>query len=242
MNKKVKPFRLINCQELERLQQRFTNSLLLWNKQHALFSLSCHLSCNQRTELLTNEYVRFTEQEKPVALLAQQDWSAIKNCLFGDVSACFNAVSETLFITLLNQLLSTQSLQQHSGHEIHFDEWFYSGAPSLTMTLSGVHQSMTLYLHPQWVLTALGPHEIIQPPMIGDLQSALEPQLLHWQVELNPVSLPLEEILRLQVGDVIRTDHPLTTPLLLKNNQQTVCHVDIGKINHYKSIQITSSL
>ena len=100
---------------------------------------------------------------------------------------------------------------------------------------------MTLYLHPQWVLQALPPHEIVQKPT-GNLHDALDPQLLHWHVELSPVSLQLEDMIRLQVGDVIRTDHPLTMPLLLKNNQQTVCHVEIGETNHYKSIQITSSL
>ena len=238
MSEKYEPFRLINCRELNELQQRVSQHLLLWNEQHALFPLSCHLSCNPHQP--DQGYVLLTEHQEPIALLPEHYLSLIKSSLFGDPSDCFNTISETLLINLLNQLLGAQLIQQQSD-TVHLDEWFYNGAPSLAMTLSGSGQSMTLYLHPHWVLNALPKHQLVQKPK-DNLHEALEPQLLHWHVELNPVSLQLEDMIRLQVGDVIRTDHPLTTPLLLKNNQQTVCNVDIGETNLFKSIQITSSL
>ena len=42
----------------------------------------------------------------------------------------------------------------------------------------------------------------------------------------------------LQVGDVIKTDHLLTSPLVLQHQKQTIAQVDIGENNHQKSIQI----
>jgi hypothetical protein len=240
MSTKIKPFRLINSQELKELQHRFDSNLLLWNKEHALFAFNCHLSCTQNTEQLDNEFVTFTEQEQPVALLAQHDFSAIKHCLFGDVADCFNTTSNILLIELLNQVLELKWLQQKPDSP-SLDEWFYPGSPSLRLTLTEGDQAMTLYLHPQWVLDILPRHPLINKSIDG-LHDALERQLLHWHVDLHPVVLPLIDMLHLQVGDVIKTDHPISMPFLLKAEQQTLCQVDIGESEHYKSIQITSSL
>lgn len=244
MNDNFKPFRLINDREIKELQQSFSQSVLLWNEQYALFPLSCSLGRIPNTHHIDKGYVLGTEQKQPIALLTHFDLSTIKTCLFGDESECFDAISQPFFIGLLNQLLGTHSLeiQASDGTEaFRLKEWFYAGAPSLILTLKSAAQSMRLYLHPQWVLNALSPHETMQKS-ISHLCEALDPHVLRCQVDLNPVSLPLEDIIRLQVGDVIKTDHPLTAPLLLQQNQQTVCHVEIGEIDHYKSIQITSSL
>ena len=240
MNIKIKPFRLINSQELEQLQHRFDNNLRLWNEEHALFALNCHLRCTHKIGQLDNEFVTLTEQDQPVALLAKHDFPAIKHCLFGDIADCFNTISETLSIKLLIQVLGLKWLQQETASPI-LNDWFYTGTPSLTLIVSGDTQSMTVYLHPQWVLDVLPKHPLINKST-DNLDDALETQLLLWHVDLNPVVLPLANMLQLQVGDVIRTDHPLTMPLLLKTEHQTLCQVDIGETNQYKSIQITSSL
>ena len=135
MTIKYKPFRIVNCQELSELQQRFVNNLALWNNQHALFPLTCTLRCDPKPNLLDSGVVFMTEQEQPVAMLVQKELSVIKNCLFSDDSDCFDAISETLFIALLNQLLGTESLQRQPNNP-HLDEWFYKGTPSLAITFS----------------------------------------------------------------------------------------------------------
>ncbi|HBI21901.1 MAG TPA: hypothetical protein DDY37_04865, partial [Legionella sp.] len=47
------------------------------------------------------------------------------------------------------------------------------------------------------------------------------------------------DMMSLQVGDVIKTEHRMTTPVTLTHQQHTVCHASIGATRSYKSIQIT---
>ena len=232
-----KPYRLINTTELTTLEQRFSTILMDWNQQYALFPLSCHLSCHP--EPLDIQPLLISTKN-PKALLDQLNLTLIKQCLFGDIADCFNATSERLFFELVNSLLDTES-SEIDTKEPSLDEWFYRGSPALALRLSSLNQHQTIYLHPQWVLNTLPVKEVEQKPM-APLDHALDSQVSLCHVELYPVSLPLDAIVRLQVGDVITTDHLLSTPLLLKNNTEAICHVDIGENSPFKSIQIASSL
>lgn len=234
MNQTFKPYRLISCAELRAIQKNFEHIIHQWNDEYALHPLNCSVS--RTPKILTvpplEDYILIGD----VALLVQPDWAIIKHCLFGDHSACFDAQSKSLFSILLNQLLGTQSLQlKKAPDRPSIKDWFYTGAPSLVMT---INQVMTIYLHPQWVLSALPLPELTQHPL-AKLSDALAAEKVNLHVELNPVPLKLTDMVRLKVGDVIKTDHLLTTPLRLSINQKTICSVDIGKENSHKSIQIT---
>ena len=244
MNQQLQPFRLINERELIELHQRFIKALADWNEHQALFALSLHLNRTLPSLEYDSGYLFLSEIAEPIALLLTQDLSTLTHCLFGDTSDCFHPSSENQLTTLFNQLLGTQSLQRRKVEEKETrlrEEWFYTGAPSLTVTLRGAHHSMTFCLHPQWVLQTLArPKEIPKPK--SNLQDALASKVLHCQIELTPITLQLKDMLHLQVGDVIKTDHPLTSPLLINHEDQAICAVEIGTSNHYKSIQIASSL
>lgn len=244
MNECLKPFRLINIRELKELEQSFAKKIQLWNEQYALFALAGSLSACPTSNEWGMGYVFVTKEEQPIALLVQQDLAVLKQSLFGDTSDCFNSIAEMQLGLVLQQVIGIESLQKkplNGANNWVREEWFYTGSPTLALSLKVKEQALTVYLHPKWVLQALPRSAGIKPSKI-DLEEALSPQLLEWQVELTPMRLQVKNMLSLRVGDVIKTDHLLSTPLLLKHQQQTVCHGEIGKTNHYKSIKITSSL
>ncbi len=232
MNKKWKPFRLINGSELNYLHQRFAENLQIWNENYALHPLSCTLNQNHNGNDVINPLWLITDANNPLAICNKKDYALIKQSVFGNSSDCFDTVSETLLISLLNRLFGTESMQWHTAPNM--DEYCYTGSPGLTLTLECETLSTALYLHPQWVVNALPQQRVAAKP-VSSLDEALAPQILPLHVELSPISLQLSNLIHLQVGDIIKTDHPITIPLLLKHDKETICNVDIGE----QSIQIT---
>ena len=232
----TKPYRLISDAELCGIQTAFEMRLAAWNDTHALFPLKCTLHRSDLSEPRPlGSVTEITDENGPAALLIEDDYITLKHAVFGDASDCFNPVSETLLLTLLTQLLGKQSIHLESGvQNPTMNDWHYLGSPSLTLTLS----HMTLYLHPQWVLSALPPCPLTLGP-ITRLNDALRSISLDLQIELNPIPLHLKDMMGLQVGDVIKTEHRITTPVVLSHQQHTVCHASIGETESYKSIQIT---
>ncbi len=238
MNSKFKPYRLINGTELSYLQQAFACKLQHWNDVHALFPLSCQLRRNPKLLRSTQFHHVTNDANCSFALLDKSCLSFIKYSLFDDPSACFDAVTETLFMALLSQLLGTRVQMLGQGPTYICEDWFYTGAPTLALALTCVNETITIYLHPQWVSDAL-PSNYRSKKSPATLHEALATQRLQLHVGLNPLPLKLADIIRLQVGDVIKTDHPITDPLKLTHQQQTICNVDIGKSNTTKSILTT---
>lgn len=231
-----RPYRLINDAEIRAIQQNFDRILCDWNHAYALHPLSCCVSrtskdlCSPLPDGRGSDYLLVGD----VALLVAPDWDVINDCLFGDRSNCFTTQSKTLFLMLLNDLLGTQSLDAIPVTP-PINNWFYTGSPALMLT---INQTMTIYLHPTWVLSRLPLPESAHNPLvkIGD---AVATENVRLYVELNPVPLKLTDMVHLKIGDVIKTDHPITTPLRLSLNQKAICSVEIGQDNSHKSIQIT---
>ena len=232
MNTQWKPFRLINGTELNHLQQRFAEGIQIWNDNYALHPLSCKLSQNPKIYDVISPLWLITDANRSISISNKKDHELIKQSVFGKNSDCFNTISETLLISLLNRLFGTESLQWHTAPNM--DEYLYTGSPCLTLSIECDTLSTSLYLHPQWVVNAL-PQKRISPSPVSSLNDALATQVLPLQVVLSPIPLQLSNLIRLQVGDVIKTDHPITMPLLLKHDNETICNVDIGE----QSIQIT---
>lgn len=217
----IKPYRLINDIELAWLQKKIQLALQEWNDTHALFPLSCKLSLAPTTTLNDDEWA--------TAQLSQL--SVIKHCLFGDNSNCFNHSAKTLFLKLLNTLFGTQLPDPKK-------DWFYTGSPSLTLTLRCINKTMALYLNPQWVLATLPSTHVNEKP-VSTLQEALSSKRVQLQVELTPLRLKLTDVMQLNTGDVIKTDHPIHEPAYLSHQKKHLCNVDIGQSNSFKTIKIT---
>ncbi|MFC3909492.1 FliM/FliN family flagellar motor C-terminal domain-containing protein [Legionella dresdenensis] len=235
----AKAYRLINSHELNQLNQYFAARLQIWNEQYALFALGCHLSVQPKPELTGAKPLIARNDGDMLALIDSEDWSTLQYCLFGDNAGCFTAISRKMFINLLEYLTEAVEIDLQS-QAIDYQDWFYPGAPTLMLTLTSAVQSLNLHFHPLWVLNRLPKFKADKTP--PDLNSALNEQKLQLAVELLPLKLPMQSIMRLQVGDVIKTDHPLVKPLLLKGQHQPVCQVRAGQIQSQKSIQITREL
>lgn len=234
----IKPYRLINQSERDHLQHFFTTLLEQWNHQYAVHPLVCELHSPRQWP---DKGIMITDQGKAIALLLDTDLSVIKFCLFEDTSESFNHISETLFKTLLHSLLDTNDLTLHpETPNAQYHDWYYTGSPSLALTLHGRYASITLNIHPQWVLNKLPPLRR-NIPVASALSNTIAEQRIPLQVTLQPMNLCLNDIARLKVGDVIKTDHYITSPALLMHQEQSICAAHIGTSDRNKSIQITRS-
>lgn len=228
----MRPFRLIAQTELNKLQQRFDGRIEIWNEHYAIHPLSCKLDKNVNLHDDIDTLWLIADANGPIALCEKQDLHLIQQSALNTQSPSFHAISENLLLSLLNQLFDTESLQWQIT--THRDEYDYTGSPSLRLTLECKPFSTTLYLHPLWVLNALPKAVTASKPMCS-VDEALSTHPLALSVELSPITLPLFNLMQLRVGDVIKTDHPMTKPLLLKNGETTISNVDIGE----QSIQIS---
>ena len=235
MTKKYKPYRLINQPELQELRAYFSIKLEEWNERYALFPLALEIVSKPLSPIETSSNVWGSNQQV-IALIPQQSTPMMTCCLFGDESDCFNSISNELFKGLLEQLLEISDLKPGQKNEL--EEWFYRGSPSLKLTLQGTHDSLDIYLHPNWVLGKLPVMRGFNKSGIKPIEDALDEENLSLNVAFLPISLSLDDMMCLQVGDVIKTDHLLTSPLVLQHQKQTIAQVDIGENNHQKSIQI----
>lgn len=238
----LKPFRLINCTELNTLKQRLNKNLQQWNEQYARFPLTCELSSTAMPidQFMFTSLLR-SEQQQPIALLLQHDISVISHSLFGNSDPCLYDISETLLLNLISTLLETSPLQLQKTIPLTTDnEWFYNGSPSLLLTLHCDQHILHLALHHQWVLNTIPLAQTSTKP-ICPLNDALAEQVLQLNVVLDPLTLKLADVIRLCVGDVIKTDHPVTTPLKLSHYNKTICDVHLGEVNLNKSIQLMRS-
>ena len=235
MNKKYRSYRLINRSELQELRACLSKNLAEWNQRYALFPLVLELISKPQAPCENSSMV-WGDAQQGVALISQKSTAIMTRCLFGDESDCFSTISNELFIELLEQLLEISNLKPRpeDGHK----EWFYTGAPTLKITLKGTHESLDIYLHPEWALSRLPVVRYSNKSAIKPIQDALDPESISLNVTFLPFSLSLDDLMCLQVGDVIKTDHLLTNPLVLQLNSQKMAQVDIGENNHQKSIQI----
>jgi|GEM_PF-1859100 len=234
----LKTFRLINDQEIRLLEDRFTQRLQTWNQDQALFPLTCTLQRSPMTAPESASLTTYSDDEDTALLLLEQDLSALKYSLFGNTCSSFDSISARLLSGLLTTLVDASIGSKQAPT---LTDWFYPGSASLLLQLHAGQQTLNIYLHPQWVLNAL-PIRHKTRQVTGSLEDALHPQTLDCQVELQAFKLPLDALLNLRVGDLISSDHPLASPLLLKHQQQTICQVRPGANQLYKSIKIESPL
>ncbi len=219
MKQVFKPYRLINQLELTKLQKKLELALENWNNTHAMLPLTCRLGLGPTTL----DPHRANTQTTRLSL--------IKHSLFGDQSSCFDAHAEELLAELLTQWFGSQSPEPQK-------DWFYIGTPSLTLTLLCAEHHAIFYLNPQWVLNNLPSEETVKKP-VATLHHALAKQHIDLTVELTPLALKLADLVRLNVGDLITTDHALTKPAYLSHHQQHVCDVEMGELNSFKTIKTT---
>lgn len=239
---RIKPFRLINRSELSLLQHRLTQNLNQWNEQYSCIPITGELSLYIPPEKKTTIGRMIRQNNQALAMIIHPEDSFMPYCLFGDNDPCFHDISHSFFLTFMSMLLEATPIESPRQEEpIHWGDWFYTGSPALQLTLKLNHLTLSLYLHPQFVLNRLFQRESKHPPLssIGD---AIDAQTITLHIELHPQQLQLNDMLRWRVGDVIKTKHGLNTALQLNHEHNPICDVDIGQTHSMKSIQIQEKI
>ncbi|MBA3537495.1 MAG: FliM/FliN family flagellar motor switch protein [Tatlockia sp.] len=235
-----KPYRFISPKELDYFQQNIRHHLENWSQLYALKGLDVELRTAAKSgENSDEKFLLMTEEKKPIALLDKHYLELIKESLFSDYSDCFDSICAEIFMNFLKKILAIDSLL--FCHSTHSTDWFYPGSPCLVSQFSSDTKRFNLYLHPDWILAQI-PKQKPSLPALAKLDEVLASKEILLTVELEPLKLSLDKLFGLQVGDVIKTSHSISKPMLMRNQQQTLCEVEAGQFQHFKSIQLKRSL
>ena len=253
----MKPYRLINSQEMEELNQHFTQVIHDWNDEYALTPFDVYLAAPTK-EYEVSQVLNIIANNQTVAIIEHHYLDLLNQILFGDNKPCFNSVSQELMLILLRKLFK---LEQCSINEATapIPNWFYKGSTCLLLTLKITPQlsplqdieplttkeeltlnKLTIILNPEWVYQSLAPNKTIKNNL-DSLDEAIADRELTLNLELRPLSLPINQLINIQIGDVIATDHPITTALRLTQNEQLIAEAQLGQSSLHKSIVLKRS-
>lgn len=248
----IRPYRLINVQEMDELNQHLTQVIQDWNKEYALIPFDVHLTAPPK-EYVVNQNVPILADNQTVATIEQHYLELINQLLFGENKPCFDSTSKDLFLILLCKLLKLEECTINNL-TTPTPDWFYKGSTCLLLTLS-IHSSqdhtlntkediplntLTILLSPEWVYQSLAPYQNLKNNL-ASIDEALSERLLTLNLELNSLSLPINQLINLQIGDVITTEHPISTTLKLTQAEQLIAEAELGQSAFHKSIVLKRS-
>lgn len=229
----MKPYRLINSLELEKLSLHVQPILEHWKNNYCLMPLTMELFLPHKNYAPEEQFL-ITLDNMPLASISQNYTEVLNQVLFGVNKPCFNATSQELILILLNLILKTEHSTLAAASSSTQD-WFYRGSTSLILNLHSATDHFTITLHPDWVYQNI---PILQTTAknLKRLDDAVANHNLALSLELTSITLPLHQLVSLKAGDVIATDHPIGAPVHLKQQDQVVAEADLGQSSHYKSI------
>lgn len=228
----MQPYRLINSFEMTEVNQHVTRVIQQWNNQFALTPLAISLAVAPKEYLISNA-LNIHINNSSLAMIPEHYLTLFNQVLFGEDNFCFNSASQELILILLHNLFKIELCQINKTTDTKA-HWFYKGSPCLLLTLSTHENNITLVINPDWVYQTLSPNKRLKDNL-DSLDEALAEHVLTAHLELTPLSLPIKQLLNIQIGDVITTDHPIATPLRLTQNQQLLAQADLGQSSHHKS-------
>ena len=231
----MKPYRLINSVELKLIQERLAQSLSAWNEQYSLHPLSLQVSIPDKDAQITQSGLISSGLYQTIACVEENDYSLMNYALFGEQDSCFNATSEALFLNLLTQLLHCApcSISPKKREAV---DWLYPGTTCLLITFHCDQKTLSCFLNPEWVYHLLNADKRKSHQPLHTLDEALAEQKLDLTVELDSITIPFKELMVLQIGDVLVTDHKLTQPLALIHEQKQLASSELGQLSNYKSV------
>jgi flagellar motor switch/type III secretory pathway protein FliN len=251
----IRPYRLINKSELQALNEAFNQVLQQWNEEYSLLPLSCCLSLPPKSVDRDPKAIVKNPSQAPttpikshhctLAHIEKKYLTVINLALFGQDELCFNPSSHALFLILLQQLFHTEcSISDPSDLIITTESkvdileaqnYVYSGSTCLLLTLNCGVVSTRLILNPDWVYQQLPKHQTNTTPL-NTLEQALDHKTITLNAELLPIRLPLKQLVNLEIGDVLTSDHSLSQPLRLTQKQQLIAQIELASMAEHKSI------
>ncbi len=235
----IKPYRLINSFEMDQLNRHFSQVIQSWSHEYARTPLMMNLEAPADNYSINNGFHILAEQT-PLAIIEEHYIGLFNQILFGENKPGFNSVSQELMLILLNQLFKVEHCFIEEGVVQPSPNWFYRGSTCLILTLSINQNNIAIILNPDWVYQCLSPNKTVKNNLCS-LDEALAEQTLTLNLELLPLNISVKQLLNIQPGDVIVSDHPITTPLSLTRNNQVLAQAELGQSSHYKSILLKRS-
>ncbi|MFI4918190.1 MAG: FliM/FliN family flagellar motor C-terminal domain-containing protein [Legionellales bacterium] len=229
----IRPYRLINASELHALTVALEQALQQWNEEYSLFPITVQLSLPAKNAAW-HHATAVQAHNGTLALIETNHLTLIKQALFGEQDPCFNPSGQMFFLILLQRLFKTECSMPSSNVSESPENWFYSGSTCLLLTLSCHTASAVLVLSPDWVYQQLPKNHATSS--LNTIDQALAEQKVTLNVELLPITLRLNQLMSLKAGDVIASDHLLSTPLRLTQEKQVVAHTELGLSAQHKSI------
>lgn len=235
----MKPYRLINSSELKKLTEHISALVSAWNHEYCLHDFEVQLSKpdakDKNAALLIQD-----DLAQPLALLDATYLNAVQHALFGIQDPSLDEVSTLIFSRLIETLFNAQhNLITHHNEEAH--KWLYAGSTALMLQLQSQEHSLSILLHPDWVYKEL-PLQKSHASTLSSLDDALSKESVTLELQLSPMILPMGQLFQLQIGDVIKSDHPITSPLHLMQEQERVALAQLGQAASHKSIILKESV
>lgn len=225
----MKPFRLINDRQTEYISQQLLPVFKSWNALYTMKEIT--FSLEKSFEIPDTKALK---KIHPI-VQAEPSWlSFFNHCFFGEDLECFHAASEQIVQELwLMCMQATRPFQENPWTE----NWFYPGSSCLKMYLHSEDQQTALYLHPDWIYAQLPPPLSSKKALIS-LEQALFDESIALQARFKPFSIPLQALLSMESGDLLKTTHLLSEPLQLSHNQNILAEVQPCQLDDRKSILI----
>lgn len=229
----MKPYRLINAKERNDLLVLFRERLKPWCDTYCYLPITLELNPVSKTHVDSEQLSILNNQDNLLAL--EKNYISFLNlALFGRNSISFNSTSESLFLTLVNTLFGIET-SILTRTKAPLADWIYAGSTCLLIQLECQGEMLNLYVNPHWVYQQL-PSLQSGKSTLTPLHEALHQETLTLHLELKPLTLPIKQLLHLQIGDVLSSDHYFSEPLNLMHQNHCVAQADLGQSNHYKSI------
>lgn len=235
----MKPYRLINSSELKKLTAHISALVSAWNHEYCLHDFKVRLSKpdteDKRAQILIQD-----DLAQPLALLDASYLAAVQHALFGAKDPSLDEVSTLIFSRLIESLFNAQH-RLITPHHLKAHQWLYAGTTALMLQLKSQEHTVSILLHPDWVYKQL-PLQKNHAHTLCSLEDALAQESVTLELQLSPMTLAMGQLLQLQIGDVIKSDHPITSPLPLMQEKERVALVQLGQAAGHKSIILKESI
>lgn len=226
----MKTYRLIKASERQKLQSLLMTRLKNWCQCYSVSPISLRLlppsPLPENPSLVTAAGMAFM-------LLEDNYLSFFTPLLFKEDNSSFHSVSTLLVKKLIGDLLDIETCSLE--HQFTQPDWSYTGSAALLLELSVERHSLRALISPDWVYAQLSPLQSSKNPL-ADLEQAVAAFPLQLDLTLRPLKLPLKQLVDLEIGDVISSDHPINTPVLLKHKDRILAEAELGQSNNQKSI------
>lgn len=235
-----KPYRIMNAIELEQIKKQCSEVIQSWRETYCLYPLDFIMTPPEKGKRPEMMYP-IQQNNSPVAFIEKSALSFTNWVLFGEDLPAFNECSKELLFLFIQSLFSNENCLMKEEETV-LPDWFYPGSTSLILTLFSHGKTLDLIISPEWVHNKLPQKNNKESLSPGSLDEALDQITIQLSLQLAPMTIPLEQLIHLQKGDLLVTDHSLLNPIQIVHTHQPIAEAELGSSASHKSIILTRCL